>query len=255
MKSFQLKSITAPLVGLTLALAGCATGQYDKITEVSSEKSLLRFYGKAQKGVAPQRVAFADPWEYEEYAGFKGKGTRLEVFYIEAADYQTSVQYPYHLQGMVDTWHYNAGKTKSWGDAYSVQNPMTEFFYQRYVQGGEPCVGFSAEWDTPPDDPLLRPGRVIFGYMCAGKNTKLSDDAIADTLRNIGIRGLTEKIRRNDPRQIVTNLGEKSNVTAQAKTAALSIAKGSSSDAQGNPNFPFEFVIPYYEDGGDETVN
>ena len=63
MKMFQLKTIAAPLVGLTLALAGCATGQYDKITEVSPEKSLLRLYGKAQKGIVPQRVAFADPWD------------------------------------------------------------------------------------------------------------------------------------------------------------------------------------------------
>jgi hypothetical protein len=255
MKAFQLRTITAPLVGLTLALAGCTTGQYDKITEVSSEKSLLRFYGKAQKGVTAQRVAFADPWEYEEYAGLKGKGMRLEVFYIEAADYQTSVQYPYHLRGMVDTWHYNSGKAKSWGEAYSVPNPMTEIDYQRYVQSGESCIGFHAGWDTPPDDPLLRPGRVIFGYMCAGKNTQLSDGVIDDTLRNIGIRGLTEKIRRNDPRQIATTFGEKSNVPPQAKTTALSIAKGSSSGAQGNPNFPFEFVVPYYEDGGNETVN
>ena len=113
MKMFQLKPIAAPLVGMALVLAGCATGQYDKITEVSAEKSLLRLYGKAQKDIVPRRVAFADPWEYEEYAGFEGKDLRLEVFYIETVETQTSIQYTYALQRMVDTWLYNAGKTKS----------------------------------------------------------------------------------------------------------------------------------------------
>jgi hypothetical protein len=254
MKMFQLKSIAAPLVGMTLALAGCATGQYDKITEVSSEKSLLRFYGKAQKGIVPQRVAFADPWEYEEYAGFEGKDVRLEVFYIEAVETQTSVQYTYALQRMVDTWRYNAGKTKSWGEEYNVENPMTGIDYQRYVLDGQSCAGFHSQWDTPADDDLLRPGRVIFGYLCARAGNKLSDAVIDDSLRNIGIRGLTEKIRRNDPIQIAMPFGEKSDVPLKSKAKALAIAKGVSSGSHGNSNFPFEFVVHFQESNSSDTT-
>ena len=54
-------------------------------------------------------------------------------------------------------------KRRSPGAKYidSVQNPMTEIDYQLYVQGRN----FYAGCDTPPDDPLLPPGRVIFGYI------------------------------------------------------------------------------------------
>jgi len=41
---------------------------------------MLRIHGNAQKGVTPERIAFADPWEHEEYAGLIGNGQRLEVF-------------------------------------------------------------------------------------------------------------------------------------------------------------------------------
>ena len=64
-------------MSLAFILAGCATGQ---ITEVDHETSMLRIHGNAQKGVTPRRVAFVDPWEYEEYAGLIGNGQRLEVF-------------------------------------------------------------------------------------------------------------------------------------------------------------------------------
>ena len=67
-------------MSLAFILAGCASGQYDKITKVDHETSMLRIHGNAQKGVTPRRVAFADPWEYEEYAGLIGNGQRLEVF-------------------------------------------------------------------------------------------------------------------------------------------------------------------------------
>ena len=98
-------------------------------------------------------------------------------------------------------------KRRSPGAKYidSIQNLMTEIDYQLYVQGRDSYAGCH----TPPDDPLLPPGRVIFGYMCADKNTKLSDDVITDMLLNIGIQRLFEKIRRTDPRQIDTNLGKK----------------------------------------------
>ncbi|MEC8172094.1 MAG: hypothetical protein VX090_01810, partial [Pseudomonadota bacterium] len=116
MSKFPLKSLTLLLVGLALGFSGCTTssGKYDKIVEVAPENSLLRFYGEAHRHISPLRVAYADPWEYEEYAGFKNSDVRLEMFYVTVAAEYTSVQYPYTLSGMVDTWHHNAGKPKSW---------------------------------------------------------------------------------------------------------------------------------------------
>ena len=103
---------------------------------------MLRIHGNAQKGVTPERIAFADPWEHEEYAGLIGNGQRLEVFYITAEDHQTSLKYTYSLRSMIDTWQYNSGKPKTWGDAHDVTNPMALIDYQHYTQTGEWCVGF-----------------------------------------------------------------------------------------------------------------
>jgi len=93
----------------------------------------------------------------------------------------------------------------------------------------------------------------MFGYLCAAPGLKLSDAAIDDTLANIGIRGISERIRRNDPKQLATNFGERSQLSASSRSAALAIAKGSSTSASGNVNFPFEFVVNYSVTGGDLT--
>ena len=254
MKMFQRKLSVVPLVGLVLILTGCTAGQYDKISEVAPEKSMLRFYGEAQKGLTPKRVAYADPWEYEEYAGFNGNGSRLEVFYLAAAGEEISIEYPYHLHRMVNTWQYNAGKSKIWGEAYHVENPMTQIEYQRYTQNGESCAGFHAGWDSANDDPVRRPGRVIFGYLCNTDKGRLSDASITDTLSNIGIRGVTERIRRNDAQQVAVNFGEKDTASSESRASAMAIARGSSTGANGNRNFPFEFSI-VYDELGDGTLN
>jgi hypothetical protein len=256
MALFPLRKLTVPLLGLTLALGGCAgsAGQYDKVVELAPENSLLRFYGKAQTGIQPLRVAFADPWEYEEYAGFRGQEMRLEVFYVTKARVQTAVQYPYALRNMVGTWNHNAGKSISWGESGDVYNPISRIGYQRYtLAGNASCAGFQTEWDYPADDPDNRPGQVMFGYLCAAPGLKLSDAAIDDTLANIGIRGISERIRRNDPKQLASNFGERSQLSASSRSAALAIAKGSSTSASGNVNFPFEFVVTYSVTGGDLT--
>ena len=80
---FRLSYIALPLMSLAFILAGCASGQYDKITEVDHKTSMLRVNGNAQKGVTPRRVAFADPWEYEEYAGLIGNGHVLKSLYSQ----------------------------------------------------------------------------------------------------------------------------------------------------------------------------
>ena len=103
MKMLQRSYIALPLMSLAFILAGCASGQYDKITEVDHETSMLRIHGNAQKGVTPERIAFADPWEHEEYAGLIGNGQRLEVFNIASANNQIALEYTYSLRRMIDT--------------------------------------------------------------------------------------------------------------------------------------------------------
>lgn len=251
---FQLKPLAALIIGSTLALAGC--GQYNKLTEIGQENSLLRFYGKAHKGITPERVAYADPWEYEEYAGFTKGDIRLEMFYVTAATDRTSIEYPYSLRNMADTWRYNSGKSKTWGEGDSVKNPMTEIEYQRFTQAGETCASFNAGWDVISEDPSIRPSRVLFGYLCANKNANLTDEQLEDTLQNIGIRGLTEQVRKGDTLQIASGFGQKNNIPLATQNDALALAKGSGSGAQstGNMDFPFEFAITF-QNHGENIIN
>jgi len=245
MKLVQRKFLAMPLVGLALILAGCVSGQYNKIKQVSTENSLLRFYGKTQKNLNPRRVAFASPWEYEEYAGFTNKKERLELFYVSATDDDISLDYEYSIQVMVDTWLYNAGKSKSWGEAYHVKNSTVLIDYKRYTQNDEPCAGFHVMWDKRIDDPNMRPGRVVFGYLCKGPGNQLTDAEIADTLGNIGFKALLNEIRLTGSGRITAQFGEKSNISQEQRSTALAIARGATPDISGNHHFPFNFAITY----------
>lgn len=248
----RFKALALPLLVLAMATAGCAGpgSSYEKITEISAEDALLRISGKTQDAASVSRVAFADPWEYEEYAAVDSAQMRLEMFYITTAADQTSVQYPYSLSRMIETWRYNAGKAKNWGPDGSARNPVGTIDYRRYtLAGSQACAAFQHAWDSPPDDRLYRPGRVIFGYVCAPNGKSLSDEAIEDMLTNIAIRGLTEPVRGEIPRQVAVELGKPVSVSDVSRVKALSIARGSPAGTNGNAEFPFEFVVRYHEDG------
>ena len=90
---------------------------------------------------------------------------------------------------------------------------------------------------------------MIFGYICAPKGNSLSDETIDSTLSNIGIRGVTDRIRGGSTGQIAVELGKPVSVTEQSRADGLAIARGSVAGNNGNAEFPFEFVIRYHEDG------
>ena len=94
----------------------------------------------------------------------------------------------------------------------------------------------------------------MFGYFCNQNGKQLSDEVIEDTLKNIGVRGITERIRRKDAQQLATNFGEKSIISPENTSAALAIAKGTPSTASGNQNFPFEIAVTFSEDGDTNTL-
>jgi len=241
------RSFTIFKISLLVLVSGCVDGQYRKITQIPSENSLLRFYGESQRGSSPERVAYADPWEYEEYAAFKNGKTRLELFYITARDSGSAVEYPYHLRQMVGTWHFNAGKDKVWGISDSISSPLGEIYYDRFSQDNQSCAGFEAAWDDETVDPRIRPGKVVFGYLCADRNVRLSTEKIENTLMNIGIRGVTERIRPKDPSQITADFGEKNMLPTASINAAMRIANSNTAPVSGNRDFPFEFVVGYQE--------
>jgi len=221
-------------------VAGCAAtdGAYSTISEVGAENSLLRFSTKAVKGGAVRRVAYADPWEYEEYADFRSDELRFEVFYIHRVGRGTAVEYPFAIPTMIDTWNYNSGAGKTWRKKGHVDGAVATIWYQRYTRlpRQEACIGFQAEWAHSTYDPTARPGKLLFGYLCAAPGKTLSDPAVGDFLANITVRDLAAA-------HLALNFGETSTVPPPARRKALAIAQGGPKNLSGNKRFPFGFVV------------
>ena len=89
----------------------------------------------------------------------------------------------------------------------------------------------------------------MFGNFCNQNGKQLSDEVIEGTLKNIGVRGITERIRRKDAQQLAAIFGEKSQISPKNASAMIAIAKGTPSAASWKPNFSFELVVTFSEDG------
>ncbi len=241
----------AGIVVAAAALAGCAvapppgTGK-GKIETVPPGDERIVFAAPVFRGTAPQRGKFADDWEREEYALFRGGGAQAEIIYSTVMlGPEVALQYDYTLERMVETWNVNRTQAKIWSAAERVRAPLGEFFYKPYTfaGGSRACFGFKNEWDYIGEDPWNRPGKVLFGYYCAKAGQKISLDEMEDLIRTIGVRGITEPIRKSE--------------TAQAAAAPVAdatlIAKGPSPSAdRGNMNFPFRFAEHYQLGNGDD---
>jgi len=239
----------AGFVVAAAALAGCAAGSGfagGKIETVPPGDERIVFAAPVFAGTTPQRGKFADYWEREEYALFRGGGAQAEIIYSTVLPGpQVALQYDFTLERMVETWNVNRTQAKIWSDAQRVRTPLGEFFYKPYTLAGgsRACFGFANEWDDPADDPWNRPGKVLFGYYCAKAGRKISLDEMEDLIRTIGVRGITEPIRKSE--------------TARAAGAPVAdatlIAKGPSASAdRGNMNFPFRFAEHFQIGNGDE---
>lgn len=257
--SFLKLTARAALIAATALIAtGCANhgGEYSVLSEIGGSESMLRLYGTPLKTASPHRVAFATPWEYEEYAGLRTNEFRLEIIYIRQVGNQTSVRYPYSMAKMAETWRHNAGQAKRWGEDDRIHAPIGEVWYWHYAiaRRSESCAVFQTEWDHPADDPDHWPGKVIFGYLCAAPGKSLTDVTIEEVLSGIGVRGVTERIRKSEPAQLAMDFGARSNAPAATRTGALAVAKGVDGGKTGNIGFPFGFVFPYTPDDGEDPL-
>lgn len=235
-----------------VALGGCAAGSIEQpaVSRLGPGDGRIVFAADAFKGTAPVHVAFTDPWQREEYALFKGDHAQAEVLYSSTQPgYQVALEYLFTVDRSVDTWNLNRKYTKSWGESTWFRAPLTGLFYQPYilVEANRQCFGFSGGWDDPSDDPQNRPGKVLFGYYCAGSGEALPRDRMEALLSTIGVRGITEPLRYAE---------RQSQATAVHEPAAVSLAKGSSPGGEsGNPQFPFDLARYYQIHGGDHDLH
>ena len=222
------------IIGI-LGLSACALESIPRATiqNLSPGAERIVFRAPAFSG-AVHGMRFADFWEEEEYALFQGAGAQAEILYASVSAYdQLALEYGFTVARSVETWTFNKGFSKAWGEVRLIRTPVTEFFYRPYRLAGQnrQCFGFSGEWAYPADDPETRPGKVMFGYYC-GREGEAMDVAHMERL----LSGITIRSQRHD------TFGEP-RLPLLAQKAALGARTG-------NPGFPFRFAQHYQTSDG-----
>lgn len=238
--SLSSRLLSASLIIVTLG--GCALYEAYRpvVMQVAPDDALVSLDIGEPLAQAPVFVTRADNAERQDYALIKGQDVQVELVYVTIVDEPVALAYPYTIESMIETWRMNRGQAKIWAASNKLDTVAGRFFYKRYRLGeqGRDCAGFSREWDHPADDPFHRPGRVLFGYVCAAPGLALSDDRITTLLRHIH----TKKESTSEP---IAAPGAR-------EAQALALARGEGFAAQGNLSFPFDFARRYSDVDSDE---
>ncbi len=233
------------------ALTGCAAYSIDQpaVARIAPGDARIVFADDEFKGSAPVHIKFTDPWQREEYALFQGNGSQAEILYSSTEiGYQVALEYLFTVDRSVETWNLNRKYTRSWGENEWFQGPFVGFFYQPYqlVEANRSCFGFSSTWDDPSDDPDHRPGKVLFGYYCAGPGGALTRGRMEALLDRIGVRGITERIRGGSG-----GMGAGAPDAGHQAEATRLARGGTPNTVTGNPDFPFDLARYYQVHGGE----
>ncbi|MDA3921245.1 MAG: hypothetical protein PF501_11300 [Salinisphaera sp.] len=230
--------VIALLAVMACLLSSCAVlhGSASGTTFLAASQRHVNF-GMGFENADVQSVAYRNPSEYEEYDRWTGAG-QAEVIFAVANGPDTALQFSdYRLPAMTKSWTFNENDAqldlKPTHVLHDRQWPFTYALYPHQAAGDRrDCVAFLRSWDNPPDDPMHRPGKALFGYYCAPSGQSLSERQAIAVLRGIVVDA--NKIPQvyfgqdlpDDPR-------------------ALRRARGSDSSHRGNPEFPFYFSRHY----------
>ncbi len=226
-----------------MGLSACAAAGTDesRIRAVAPGEERILFAADEFLSTTPRRALFMDDWEREEYALFEGGGARAELIYITIVGPNMALEYPFKVRDTIGTWNMSRRNAPQWGPSGEVSTDFDTVFTQSFTLGGadRPCVGFNAEWDWVGEDPENRVSKVLFGYFCGPIGTVLTEERIDSLLGMVGIRGVTERLRRYARRSapVVS--------PAQAAQAAQTARGASPAANTGNPGFPFGFGRHY----------
>ena len=248
-ESRNWRLIAAVLIML-FAGVGCTAsrGIERGVSWVDPGEQRIVFKAAGFKSSRPIRVKYTDVWQTEEYALFAAEGRQCEIIYAEAnRTFTVALDYQMPIEQMVPTWNLNSGQNIIWGPLGRIDTRFETWFYRTYELSDihRSCVGFMVEWDEIYEDPQDRPGKVLFGYLCAAEGMALENQQIHTLISGIGIRLQGE---RSDIQKAIYDIGADSHRSAPIETAR---GKNRSTDT-GNPRFPFKFARYYSEGRGHE---
>ena len=202
MSSRRLLRTACVMTVVGIALGACTTNKINtgtfRLTE--EDKGLVLLESTAYQGVTPTRVTYDDYRLIEEYTLYRGAKGQAEILFAQPTRHyahSTVLTFDKLISTSARMWRFNQGQTLKFEEAFTVDNAITTFWVQPYkqVEAGRDCAGFSARWETRPDDRQLRPGRIMFGYHCAPKGMPFSADDAMTLVKEIQIRGVSVPLR------------------------------------------------------------
>lgn len=190
------------VTGTSLLLSACALSKDNTGTfvEVPEERGRIVIESAPYLDVQPLRVGFADIREREEYALYRTTKGQAEFLFAETRrenGRNIVLDFDKLVAATVRMWRFNHAHTLQFDDTVSVENGLGGIWMQTYRQTdiGRQCAGYFGNWDFRPDDPKLRPTKVLFGYHCAPKGTPFGRAEAELFVKSIDIRGISIPLR------------------------------------------------------------
>jgi hypothetical protein len=235
---------------IATALVACSasTRQNLCVDWVTNREHQIVVTSKSFSAATPIRIRYTDSWQTEEYALFKAEGMQLEMIYAAVSKaFTVALDYQMPIKAMVATWNLNSRQKPVWGPLERIDTRLGTWFYRTYELSNirRSCAGFMVEWDEIYEDPQGRPGKVLFGYLCAAEGRALENEQIRRLVSEIGIRPQAEL---SDVREACCDINADSH-----RPAAIDTVRGKDhSEDSGTPCFPFKFARYYSESRGSE---
>lgn len=241
------------LFPLPVVLIACATPNVANFERVHDGRGYVVLDAVEFRGKSQERIRHTGLLDREEYVFYSGDGVRAELIFMSTTEDNVSLHYDHiqaeRIEKTINTWNYNKKHSKNWGLTKSISVPAGQFYYKPYRLEtiNRPCFGFSSEWDHPQDDSFTRPGKVIFGYLCASENQNLNTERISNYLKKIKVTDYVNENRMAANKQKY----DISPGSAADSTALVQAAKNNLASSSGNSKFPFQSGHTYTVGNGD----
>ena len=222
--------------------------------ETDRGNEYVRFNADESKDVEFKNVKHTGQLDSEEYSLYVGEGGQAEFIYMKATKVDTSLQYNHQqserIHKLVDTWNYNKGHDKQWGETRIVTTPLGSVHFKQYrlTEINQQCAGLSLEQDYAADDPQQRPVQVIFGYLCVNGIEELTDQRVVSYIKQISVR---DAYRDYEISQDVNYLkGPDAPLSVNENKRYAELVKSGFIPGTGNEKFPLKRSFFYSNSGG-----
>lgn len=234
------------VAGLGALLLGCATPPHNMegYRTVDEIDGLPVLKAAAFHDTTPKRAMFADFEIREDYVRYDANGAKAEVFYINPRNgfwRNIALEHRHGSSNIAEVFNFFRGRTVEQADGVFLRTDFGPLWYRILTlpDDNRSCVVFNSERDEHPDDSLLRPDKVLFGYYCPPAGETLDAAAVKRVLDGLGVRGVDLPFPGKEP-----EIGGLASPAMQRQLEML-VRGGAGAREWGAASFPFPMAAPY----------